>query len=165
MVRTRIGASESFIPQTNPAALHAFTPDVAPIDSGGECALLRTEGSGATIVNAFYPKRVGVHTQVTMMFDSAGHLVRYSERRGIPRIPSTVGMSDAQRDSTIRTANESVRSTTVSLDYAIDQGVIMNRGGGGPTQAALGSVKIVEDLQKLGPPKARLERARRLCGV
>jgi hypothetical protein len=165
MQRTNVFIGESFSPRTGDAAIRAFMPEIAPVDSGGECMVSRTGGSGATIVSAAFPKRATAHTQATIMFDSAGHLIRYSERRGGAKMPSTVGMTDAQRDSALRTATMTVRSTSVTLDYAIDQAVVANRGGGRPTDAILGTVRAIENLEKLGPLTARIERVRRLCGV
>jgi hypothetical protein len=159
----RIG--ESFSPETGDAAIRAFVPDVAATDSGGECTLNRTGGSGATIVNAYFPARAGAKSQVTITFDSARHLVRYSERHGIPHLGSMTGLSDAQRDSVMRAADAAVRSTSVSFDYAIDQAVASNRGGGKPTHAVLGTVRAMEKLESLDVPAARQERVRKLCGV
>jgi hypothetical protein len=163
--RTQVVISESFSPRTGAAAINAFIPEIAPVDSGGECLVTRTGGSGATIVNASFPSRAVAHTQATIMFDSSGRLIRYSERRGGTRTPSTVGMTDAQRDSTIRAASVATRSTSVTLDYAIDQAIVSNRGGGQPTNAILSTVRAVETLPKFGPLAARVERVRRLCGV
>jgi len=120
---------------------------------------------GATIATAYYPARAGARMQVSVTFDSARRLVRYSERRGIPRISVPPGATDAQRDSTIRAAEASMRSTMIQLDYAIDQAVVSNRGGGKPFHAILATVRAIENLEKLGPPSARLERMRKLCGV
>jgi hypothetical protein len=53
----------------------------------------------------------------------------------------------------------------LSFDYAIDQAIVMNRGGGKPTNAVLGTIRSMENVAKLGPPAARIERARKLCGV
>lgn len=64
-----------------------------------------------------------------------------------------------------RAAQEKVRTTTISLDYAVDQALLSNRGGGKPTDAVLATVREVERLEKLGPPAARMERMRKLCGV
>jgi len=163
--RTDVFIGESFSPRTGDAAIRAFVPEIAPVDSGGECNVIRTGGSGATIVSASFPSRTAAQTQATITFDSSGRLIRYSERRGVAKIPSTKGMTDAQRDSTIRTANSATRSTSISLDYAIDQAIVMNRGGGKPTDAILATVRAIERLEKLGPPIARVERMRRLCGV
>lgn len=165
MQRTEVLLGDSFSPRTGDAAIHAFVPDVVPVDSGGECTVSRTGGSGATIVSAGFPTRAASHTQATLMFDSAGHLIRYSERRGGAKMPSTVGMTTVQRDSALRAATMAVRSTTVTLDYAIDQAVVANRGGGRPTDAILGTVRAIESLEKLGPLTARIERVRKLCGV
>jgi len=163
--RVDVFIGESFSPRTGAAAIAAFVPEIAPTDSGGECMVSRTGGSGATIVSAAFPSRATSHTQATMVFDSSGRLTRFSERRGGTRIPPTAGMTAAQRDSTVRAASLATRSTSISLDYAIDQAVISNRGGGKPTDAILTNVRAVEKLEKFGPVVARIERVRRLCGV
>jgi hypothetical protein len=160
-----VSVGESFAAQSGEAAWHAFVPDVAPVDSGGECVVGRTGGSGATVVQAYFPSRLGVRTQMTITFDSSGRLVRVSDRWGVVRAPSTVGMTPAQRDSSLRAATFGPRTTQVSLDYAVDQAFVMNRGGGKPTDAITGPVRVIERLPRLGPPVARIERARRLCGV
>ena len=159
------GVGVSFSPKRGAAALQAFVPDVAADTTTGECSLTRTSGSGATIVIAYFPARARPQTQMSLSFDSAGHLVRFGERRGIPKIPSIAGMSLAQRDSTIRVNDEAIRSTNISLDYAVDQAMVMNRGGNRPWMAVMGTVREVESLDRLGPPKSHVERARRLCGV
>lgn len=160
-----VSVGESFSPRTGAVALHDFRPDVAPVDSGGECVVGRTPGSSATVVQVYFPSRAAVKSQMSITFDSSGRLVRVSDRWGVPKIPSTVGMAPAQRDSTLRSATASVRSTSITLDYAVDQAFVLNRGGGRPTDAIMGPVRDVERLPQLGPPAARLERARKLCGV
>lgn len=156
---------ETFIPATGDAALQAFVPDVAPTETGGECSIQRTGGSGATIASIGFPTRRAAETSISISFDSAGHLIRYSERRGGLRQITTAGMTVAQRDSVMRTADDAARSTSIYFDYAIDQAILTNRGGGRPTNAVLGTVRAAEQLEKLGPTRARMERARRLCGV
>ncbi len=164
MVRVTVG--EHFTPRSDAAALRAFIPDIAAADSGGECSVIRTGGSGATIVNATFPSRAASRMSVTISFDSAGHLIRYSERRGEPlHLTGIAGKSDAERDSTLMAQVAARRSTTIGLDYAIDQAVVTNQGGGRPTQAVIGTVRAVEGLEALGAPSARLMRVRALCGV
>ena len=161
-----VRTGETFRPLTDEESIRKFVTDVAVVETEGECTLIRTGGSGATITTAFFPSRKAVVTQISITFDSAGHLVRYSERRGGSR---TTGLnrqsSDAQFDSVVRAANASARSTTLSFDYAIDQGVASNTGGGKPTIAILGPVRTLERLESLGNPAARIERVRKLCGV
>ena len=53
----------------------------------------------------------------------------------------------------------------MSFDYAIDQAVVSNSGGGQPTNAIIGPIRDIEKLEKLGPPTARLARVRKFCGV
>lgn len=164
-VLVRVRSSESFTPQRGEAAIQAFVPEIAPVDSGGECYTGRLPGSGATTISASFPTRKAPRTTITLVFDSAGHLARYSELRGVPRPQSPVGLTDAQREEAVRVAVDTTRSTSLSFDYAIDQAIVMNRGGRKSTNAIIGTVRSFERLDKLGPPVARIERARKLCGV
>lgn len=163
MVRVRSG--DSFTPQRGEAALQAFVPEIAPFDSGGECFTGRLPGSGVTTVSASFPTRKAPRNSISLVFDSAGHLARYSEQRGVPHFPPPTGLTSAQLDSAMRAATDAIRTTSLSFDYAIDQAIVMNRGGGKPTNAVLGSIRSMENMAKLGPPTARIERARKLCGV
>jgi len=163
--RADVLVGDSFSPRSGEAAIRAFVPDVAPVDSGGECSTFRTPGSSATMVTASFPTRAAAHTQATVTFDSSGRLVRYSEVRGVAKISGAAGMSVAQRDSAFRAAINARRSTNITLDYPVDRAIVINRGGGRPTDAITGSVRAVESLERLGPIKARVERVRRLCGV
>jgi hypothetical protein len=165
MVRIRVTVGESFQPATGDSALRAFVPEIPATDSGGECRLIRTSGNGSTIVTASFPSFDSVTTSVTLMFDSAGHLVRYSESRGDGlKVRTPPGMGEAQRDSAFRTSL-AFRRSNLSLDYAIDQGVASNSGGGKPTTAVLGPVRKVGSLDALGPQTKRLARVRKLCSV
>ena len=165
MVRAVVTVGESFRPATSDSALRAFVPEIPATDSGGECRLTRTSGNGSTIVQASFPSFDSVRTSVTLMFDSAGHLVRYSESRGAGlHVRTPPGTSEAQRDSAFR-ASQAFRRSSLTLDYAIDQGVATNSGGGKTTTAVLGSVRAVESLAALGPQTKRLARVRKLCGV
>ena len=53
----------------------------------------------------------------------------------------------------------------VTLNFAIDQGIARNFGGGKPDNAVLATVRVMESLPALGPVKERLARVRKLCGV
>jgi hypothetical protein len=166
MVRTRVISSQSFSPRTDEASLHAFVPDIAAVDSGGECSIIRTGGSGATVVSASFPDRGNSQTSVSITFDSVGHFIRYSERRGGSiRFTLPPGSTDAQRDSAFRASIDAKRATTVSFDYAIDQAIASNSGGGQLTVAVRSTVKAMEQLAQLGRPAERLTRVRKLCGV
>ncbi|MGH7329527.1 MAG: hypothetical protein ACREJX_14370 [Polyangiaceae bacterium] len=145
--------------------MKAFIPDVAPNDSGGECALRKMGNSNATIATASFPARAAARMNVAITFDSVGHLVRYAETRGVPHAKGlTMSMGETKRDSLLKAAQDAVRSTVITLDYAVDQGILNNRGGGKPGNAALSSAHDVEALPALGI-RARMALMRRLCGV
>jgi hypothetical protein len=156
---------DSFSPQRGHDALVAFRPAVAATESGGECRITRTAGSGATIVGAAFPTQKSPTMNVVLTFDSAGHLVRYSEGRGAPHIVPPPGSTRAQADSVLRETLARVRRTSITLEWPIDHGVVINSGGGQPSEGVTGTVRDIESLPQLGPPSDRLERVRRLCGV
>jgi len=161
-----IRISEPYRPVGGPAALKEFVADVSADEKGGECQVTRTSGSGATVVSAFYPARGASRLQVALTFDSTGHLIRYAEFRGPPpTIPRGLRLGPTTVDSVFRDNEARNRSTIITLDYGGDRGTAMNRGGGRPTTAITGTVREIERLDQLGPPTARLERMRKLCGV
>ena len=158
-----VTSSESFIPGTSAQALKDFVAEVKPDEAGGECSLNRTIGNGALIATAFYPKRATSTTQVTITFDSAGHVARYSELRGVAHMKP--GLSLAQIDSAHRAIEAVMRSTSITFDYAVDRAFALNRGAGKPTVAITSTVRAMESLDNLQQPAARMERMRKLCGV
>lgn len=165
VTRTSVVVGERFQPLTSDSALSAFVPEIAPMDSGGECDIRRSSGSGATFVSASFPTRAAARMRVGLAFDSLGHLVRYTEQRGVwtPHLPPRA--TPTQVDSAIHAAINATRSTNLSIDYALDQAVISNTGGSRPQQGVLSTVRAMESRENLGNPRARLERVRKLCGV
>jgi hypothetical protein len=167
VMRIRVNPGEAFSPETGPAAVKGFVPEIAASDSGGECRLLKGPGtSNVTTAAASFPNRAAAKMNVSLTFDSVGHLVRYSEIRGftgIRNIPP--GTTEAQRDSMMNAGRAATRTTSISLDYSIGQAILHNRGGGLPDHAVLASPKDIESLAILGPVKDRLVRVRKLCGV
>ena len=158
-----VTTSESFVPGTTAQALKDFVAEVKPDEDGGECLLNRTSGNGALIATAFYPKRATSTTQVMITFDSAGHVVRYSEQRGVAHMKP--GLSLAQLDSARRAIEAVMRSTSITFDYPVDRAFAINRGAGKPTVAITSTVRAMESLDNLQRPAARMERMRKLCGV
>src|SRR6185312_3028725 len=79
--RQEVFISDGFSPRRGVDALKAFTPAMPAADSGGECSLSRSTGSGATTVIASFPGHVQRAMTVALTFDSTGHLVRYPETR------------------------------------------------------------------------------------
>jgi hypothetical protein len=103
---------------------------------------------------------------VSITFDSAGRVARYSEVRGMTGLRGAPPRaSDAQRDSLLRAALAATRTTSISLDYSIEQAILRNHGGGQPDHAVLVTPREVESLPVLGPIKDRLVLVRKLCGV
>jgi hypothetical protein len=158
-----VSTSDTFSPGTGTEALKNFVAEVKPDESGGECSLMRTRGNGALTATAFYPTRTGSKMQVTVTFDSVGHVVRYGETRGV--IHTKPGLRIDQLDSARRAIEATLRTTSISLDYPVDRALAMNRGAGKPTVAIMSTVRDMESLDNLQQPAARMERMRKLCGV
>ena len=158
-------AMDSFSPKTGAAAIQDFIPAAMADETGGECSLIRSDGSAVTTSIAYFPSRAKSQLNVSMTFDSVGHLVRYSEMRGRTTVNLGRGSTPAQLDSARRANEAAVRSPSISLDYPVDRAMILNRGGGAPTQAISSPIRDVENLEKFGPIRARMERIRKLCGV
>jgi hypothetical protein len=153
-------------PRSGAEALAQWKADVPAVDSGGECELSRSSGSGATFVRAMFPSARESRTTIALSFDSAGRLIRFSESRGMNVIKMPPGTTTARaRDSVLAATVAANRSTTITLDLALDHGMAMNRGGNAPVTAVRGNVREMESLEQFGPPKARIARARKLCGV
>lgn len=164
-VMVRVTSGPTVRMSSSAMALADFTPDVAPVDSGGECRVMRTSGSGATIVTAYFPNQRDPETVVSLAFDSVGTLVRFTDSRGNIRINIPPGSSPSVRDSLLRSSGDAKRRTSITLDYPLDRAFAVNSGGSEPTQGVTGTIREMESLEKLGPPSARLVRARKLCGV
>lgn len=147
------------------SALRAFVPDVLPVERGGECRLSRSTGSGATTTVAYFPSQDSAHTVVTLKFDSVGHLVRFQERRGAATYRTPPNLTPAQRDSARLVWMREQKSTTVTLDFAVDEAFATNSGGNSQVGGITGTVRAVERLERLGPPTKRIQAARQLCGV
>jgi hypothetical protein len=166
-MQVRTVVSDAFSPQTGPAAVKAFVPDVAATESGGECAMHKlTPISSAQVATAYFPTRAEPKMTVALTFDSAGHLTRYSEVRGftgIRNIPP--GTNEAQRAAMLKDGIAATRTTSISFDYAVDQAVVRNHGGGQPDHAVLATPREIESLAVFGPVTQRLVRVRKLCGV
>jgi hypothetical protein len=165
-VRMQISRGETFRPAMGDSALAAFRPEVASFDSGGICNVAKPFGPGVTVVTASFPSNDStIKNAVTLTFDSVGQLVRFSDRRGLVRFRPPPGATPEQFDSVRRVSEAAMRSTSVNFDYPINQALASNSGGGKPTVAVIGSIRAMENLEKLGPPTARIQRVRKLCGV
>lgn len=163
-LRTTMVVGDVYRPESGDSALAAWTPDTPPFDSGGVCNVAKPFGPGVTVVTATFPLNDSTaRTSLSITFDSAGHVVRFSDRRGMVRLPR--GITADQLDSARRAAEAKVRSTSISFDYPLNQAVAVNSGGGKPTVAVIGPIRSMENLEKLGPPTKRIQRLRAFCGV
>ncbi len=156
-----------FVP-VNPRAAAATVADfaVAPWHYDRfECRPVRTTPSGAVIETVDYPSRDAPEVAVTVTLDSAGHLVRSSETHGVFRFHAPAGMTRVALDSALRAHAAAERSTLISLDYVVDPGLLMKRGGGRSLQTLNVSTRAVADLPLLDRPARHAREAMRDCHV
>lgn len=151
--------------QTSADQMRAFVLDVPPFDEGGECTIARPNGAGTTLVAAYFPTRHSPKALVNLTFDPKGAFVQYTETRGVMHFALPPAATPAKRDSVRDSVVAATRSTSISLDYPMDRGTVMNRGGGQPSNGILGPVATIIALPQVGDVMKRLERVRTLCGV
>jgi hypothetical protein len=95
--------------------------------------------------------------------DTSGRLVRFSDRRGRVRISGIPGGSRAQFDSAFAEARRTTRSSTVSLDYALGQALLMNDGGGKADEALMVPLRAMANDERFGAPDARAHAVLARC--
>ena len=133
---------------------------------GGECQTIRTTATGAVFKTAYYPSKADARVTVSLTFDSVGRLIRSTQTNGVLRFHLPPGdTTPATRDSDLSAAVQSVHSTTISLDYVTDDGLLIQRGGGRPERSMLVSTTAVGDLEVLGRPAERACEAATTCHV
>ncbi|MEP6618609.1 MAG: hypothetical protein ABJE47_04825 [bacterium] len=164
---SRPAATDVFVaaptPERGRAALSGFEPDVAAEEGSFVCTNRDHLSATTTTVFASFPSAAKLRATVVVTVDSAGKLLRYAERRG-PQINPTIGPNTSPSVA-VAAAADSVRSTTITLDYERGLAIVSNRGGGRPAQSVSAPVGAVASLDRLGNPLARANRVLAQCGA
>jgi hypothetical protein len=143
-----------------------FVPDVPLIEGEFTCGRRELLVQHLHAVTATYPSPNGTPAVVVVLRDSLGKMVSYSERRGAPIRPSLPpSAGQAETGAAVKAAADSARSTVVTISFPTRRAMVENRGGGGPTVRAEGSIQTIGRLESLGKPLERAERISASCGV
>ncbi|MEP6495356.1 MAG: hypothetical protein ABJF01_21900 [bacterium] len=156
------------------ATLADFQPDLPAVDGLYECTgreAIGQDGLGRQLLgpnavsfSAVLPSRAETRVTIVVVVDSAGKIIRYAERRGPPIRPATPpGLESRATAAEVAAAAASVRSTTITLDYARGLATVANRGGGRPEQAVSGPIDVVGAMDKFGKPLDRAARVLAQC--
>ncbi len=182
---TGCASSPAPTPTTTPAGVVAVSRDIfVPVNPGPgaatihdfaiapwhydrfDCMPLRTTPSGAVMETVEYPSRRAPQVSVSLTLDSAGRLVRSSETHGVFRFrPPTGDTTRSALDSALRAQAASQQSTMISLDYVVDPGLLIKRGGRRTLQTLAVSTRAVADLPSLDRPAEHAREAMRDCHV
>jgi hypothetical protein len=161
--RVEVRISDSFTPRTTDADIENFVAEIAAVDSGGECQVMRT--GNVTRVTAYFPSQASYRMTNGIAFDSSGHVIQFNESRYAEAHVRMPPMPREKLDSAVRAMRDEARSTSITLNYPFDQGIATNRGGGRPTDGILTTVRRLERAPRFGPLTQHMARMRALCGV
>ena len=162
-MRMEMGARMTRTLRTGAAALAAFRPAVAPVDSGGECLVRAEQRPGVRAISAYYPARRDARSVVTVTVDSAGTLLRYSERRGGVSF-SLAGATTEEERAARRAEFQRQPTTTISLDLVTGTAIVSNDGGDSVGAAVRAPVDAVLESAALGRPAERARAVQARCG-
>jgi hypothetical protein len=142
-----------------------FHADVAPFDSGGECAIQpQPRGSDAHVVSVYFPNREMARSVVTLVRDDHGRLRQAHEARGIVTVTG-LGRAPSARsvDSAFAAVQDTLRTTFISLDYRTRRVTAINRGARRPERRVQGDLEDAESSPALGRPGERMRMAATRC--
>ena len=165
-VASTVVTTGSVLLQSGATALAEFEPTLPPVDEGGECVVGTSPVRGARQVTAWFPTRESAKAMVILTIDSTGRVIRYSERRGVPRYPELPpGATAAMRDSLMLAAQRDLTSTVVMLDYAAGRAMAHNVTRPQPGSGITGGIEAFATADKLGRPAEREKRVIEICGA
>lgn len=138
------------------AALQAFDPLVPRITEGGECVTSDLPADGVRSVTLVYPTMRDPRTQITVVMDAAGSILRYTERRG--------GLQS--RTATTRSTDpvDGPEQTTIEMNFQTGQARAINSGGGTVGFGVQGSTQDFQYQENLGQPIRRAQEVQERCG-
>ncbi len=142
----------------------SWRPEIAPVDSGGECSAAPLPGMGVRALLVQFPARATAQASLIVTLDSTNTPIRFTDSRGVLRTPGFAqAKTDAERDSVLREARRLVRRTTISYDFATGTAMAINLDGGRPDQAVSGAITLFDTLPAMGAPRRRMQRALAIC--
>ena len=152
------------VPVGSRAQLAALTLDVPLSTDSGVC-VQRLEQSGVgRMISVYYPGEQSAVSVATVNLDTAGRIVRFTDRRGRVRIDGLKGATGKQIDSAFAAARRASRSSTLFLDYVMGQAVLTNDGGGKEDENLLVPLAAVANDSRFGAPDARARAVIARCG-
>jgi hypothetical protein len=142
----------------------SWRPEIAPVDSGGECSAAPLPGMGVRALLVQFPARATARASLIVTLDSTNTPIRFTDSRGVLRTPGFAqAKTEAERDSVLREARRLVRRTTISYDFATGTAMAINLDGGRPDQAVSGAITLFDTLPAMGAPRRRMQRALAIC--
>jgi hypothetical protein len=145
-----------------------FALALPAIDSGGVCREISVDrpevGDRVRQLILDFPALENSMRRVSIVLDSTGAVAFYNDERGPPVIvPPGADTSRAAVLAARKRAREAHLRSSVSLNFARDEGFVLNRGGGRPMEAASGRARAMLYLENLGVPARMISLVRSRC--
>ena len=139
------------------AALQTFEPLVSRVTEGGECVTNDLPADGVRSLSMVYPTLRDPRTQVTVVVDAAGTILRYTEVRG------GVGSRTGGGANLPPGATDGPRQTTIEMNFQTGQARATNVGGGQVGFGVQGSAADFQYQESLGQPLLVAQQVRERC--
>ena len=132
-----------------------FELDVPLPGDSGVCVRRAVPAGVGELVGVYYPDQPHAVAVTMITLDTAGHIVRVSDRRGRVSFRGVPGGTPAQFDSALAESRRTTRSSGISLDLVTGQAVLSNDGGGRPDRNIMVRVSAVANDPRFDRPLAR----------
>lgn len=137
-----------------------FVPAIAPTARGGQCGSVPT-APGLSTRALFFPDSAAPVREVTLVFDSTGRAISYSDVRG-DQSPERVTPGP---DGAPRITEPPGLRTDIFIDLAHRAGMAKNSGGGKPPTTILLHGKAMMRLGNLDDPAHLIAMVKSRCGT
>ena len=145
--------------------LAAFNLEVPLPTDTGVCVRRPVPMGIGELVSLYYPGVRNAVAVAAVNVDSAGHIIRYSERRGEVNFKFSRPLRGQELDSAITAARQRTRSSSIYLDYDLGHATLANEGGGRRNQSVLAPLTAVANDPRFGAPDARAHAIVARCGA
>lgn len=145
--------------------LAAFNLEVPLPTDTGVCVRRPVPLGIGELVSVYYPGVRNAAAVASVNVDTAGHIIRYSERRGEVSLDAGRRLTRQELDSAITATRLRTRSSTIYLDYGLGHALLTNEGGGRKTESIMARLTAVANDPRFGAPDARARAIVARCGT
>jgi hypothetical protein len=153
LVRQRVDTA--IIVTGSPERLAAFHFDVPLPTDTGVCVRRAVPFGVGEMISVYHPEERNATALVSVNIDTAGHIIRFTDRRGQVGIHFDHPASAKELDSALAVARRTTRSSMLYLDYPMGRAMLSNEGGGRKTESVMAALIDVANDPRFDKPDAR----------